>query len=402
MATILDVGRLPSALRLAQVWPGPISAAVLAKYGVDLTKQHTDLRAAISSPSIDMSATSLRFTLVENTGFAPPAVCATLACTPLATVHTCPNGRYDCPARFPFNMLRNVALSRCIEDHVLIVDVDFVPMPLPRASASLRQLAAAKGPGLVALVLPAFEALPTGPHNSTLSLKKQQLREAVRRGNIVPFGSKGGTREEWLPAHSCTQSLRWLETTSSYLIRHCHPQYEPYVLLPRNVVPRFDESFSGRGFDKISFIYELFARGFHFWASPDSFVVHLPGPHQLDAISCSETTSPAEAAAASTDKQIEDEIAQRRNPGETCVRSFLNRMRNTYRYQPSSSVHTAFRKDVSEQGWKCNAVQEAAPPSPRMFFLYRFAGSASGGRGRGGSALPERRLRQSHRIATAK
>ena len=108
-------------------------------------------------------------------------------------------------------MLRNVALSRCIEDHVLIVDVDFVPMPLPRASTSLRQLVAAKGRGLVAVVLPAFEALSTGPLNSIGNLKKNQLREHVRRGSIVPFGSKGGTREEWLPAHSCTETMRWLD-----------------------------------------------------------------------------------------------------------------------------------------------------------------------------------------------
>jgi len=302
---------------------------------------------------------------------------------------TRPNGRYDCPARFPFNMLRNVALSRCIEDHVLIVDVDFVPMPLPRASTSLRQLVAAKGRGLVAVVLPAFEALSTGPLNSIGNLKKNQLREHVRRGSIVPFGSKGGTREEWLPAHSCTETMRWLETSHSYPIRHCHPQYEPYVLLPRKAVPRFDESFAGRGFDKISFIYELFASGFQFWASPDSFVVHMPGPHQLDATSCNETAQPAQTAAASTEKQIEDAIAQRRNPGETCVRSFLSRMRSTHRYQPTAAAHSAFRTDVSQQGWKCNAVLEAAPPSPRMFFLYRL-NQASGGRGGGRqSAVPQ-------------
>ena len=46
LATILDVGRLPSAMRLTQVWPGPVSAAILAKHGVDLNEQHKELRAA--------------------------------------------------------------------------------------------------------------------------------------------------------------------------------------------------------------------------------------------------------------------------------------------------------------------------------------------------------------------
>lgn len=274
-------------------------------------------------------------------------------------------------------MLRNIALSRCIEEYVLIVDVDFVLMPLPRASALLWNLAAAKRRGQVAFVLPAFEALSNGPHNSTINLKKFQLRESIRLGSIVPFGSKGGTREEWLPAHSCTETLRWLESSRSYPIRHCHPQYEPYVMLPRNVVPRFDESFAGRGFDKISFIYELFARGFDFWASPDVFVLHMPGPHQLEATSCNDTAPPAQTRTASTESQLEDEVAQRRNPGETCVRSFLNRMRNTHRYQPTPAVHVSFRKEVSQQGWKCNAMQEAAPPSPRMFFMYKITGGGA-------------------------
>ena len=138
---------------------------------------------------------------------------------------------------------------------MLIVDVDFVPMPARRAGALLRQLAATTGPN-TAIVLPAFEAVHAGWRESNASgahmnVEKQALRELLRTGTVVPFGAQGGTREQWLPAHSCTQTARWLQASAPFQIHHCHPQYEPYVLLPRAATHRFDESFAGRGFDKI-------------------------------------------------------------------------------------------------------------------------------------------------------
>ena len=36
-----------------------------------------------------------------------------------------------------------------------------------------------------------------------------------------------------------------------------------------------------RGFDKASYVYELFAAKFEFRVAPSSFVLHLPGPHEL-------------------------------------------------------------------------------------------------------------------------
>ena len=81
------------------------------------------------------------------------------------------HGSFGCPARFPFNALRNLALSRCVEELVLIVDVDFVPMPARRAGALLlRQLAATTAPN-TAIVLPAFEAVHTGWRESNATAR---------------------------------------------------------------------------------------------------------------------------------------------------------------------------------------------------------------------------------------
>lgn len=286
------------------------------------------------------------------------------------------HGSFGCPARFPFNALRNLALSRCVEELVLIVDVDFVPMPARRAGALLlRQLAATTAPN-TAIVLPAFEAVHTGWRESNangthMNVEKQALRELLRAGKVVPFGAQGGTREQWLPAHSCTQTARWLQASSPFQIHHCHPQYEPYVLLPRAATHRFDESFAGRGFDKISFIYELFARGVHFWSAPEAFVVHEPGPHAPDP-TCNHTRQPSTTTQA-TAEEAEAERAQRLNPGETCTRGFLARMRTTYHYAPSAKGHAAFRRDVQAQGWKCNALHEVPLAAPRILHTSRGA-----------------------------
>ena len=53
----------------------------------DLVEEEVHVRTAVAAVH---ERQRMRMTLVENTGFA-------------------------CPSRFPFNMLRNIALSRCIE-----------------------------------------------------------------------------------------------------------------------------------------------------------------------------------------------------------------------------------------------------------------------------------------------
>ena len=240
-------------------------------------------------------------------------------------------------------------------------------MPVRRASTLLRQLAATTGPN-TAIVLPAFEAVQgwQESNGTRVNVEKPALRELLRAGKVVPFGARGGTREEWLPAHSCTQTARWLKASSAFQIHHCHPQYEPYVLLPRAATHRFDESFAGRGFDKISFIYELFARGIDFWSAPEAFVVHEPGPH-APAPPCNHTRQ--HAAARPTTGQDEGERAKRLNPGETCTRGFLARIRSTYHYAPAAKEHAAFRRDVQAQGWKCNALHEVPLPIPRTLYV---------------------------------
>ena len=337
LATLLDSSRLQVLVRQANAWPGAIAAAILASppsANLSLSQQHAGAAAALEA--IRNHEHRVRLVLVDNPG-------------------------YDCPPRFPFNLLRNVALSFCVEPFVLLLDVDFVPLPLASAYYTLRTLTSSalmRAPGN-ALVVPAFDYSEQQSDGQVLDVaNRTMMRELIQTGSVVPFGSAGGLRELWLPGHSCTQSSRWLESSTPFQIEHCHPQYEPYLLLPRQAAPPFDESFSGRGFDKASYTYELFARGTSLWTAPDVFVVHQQEARS-HAVSACESVGIAVTLSP-------DEAARRRNPGETCVRAFLERMRDAYRYAPRAPAHAAYRSTVQSQRWGCNAAHERPLPRPRM------------------------------------
>ena len=69
LATILDTSRLVRVGRLAEVWPGPISAAVLTAPDTELFSEHRLVQAALAS--MVREPQHLRVTLMENTGCAP-------------------------------------------------------------------------------------------------------------------------------------------------------------------------------------------------------------------------------------------------------------------------------------------------------------------------------------------
>jgi hypothetical protein len=65
LATILDISRLPSLVRLTDTWPGAVSAAVLAEAGADADGQLQAVRAAL--PLADWRR--VRVSVVENVGY---------------------------------------------------------------------------------------------------------------------------------------------------------------------------------------------------------------------------------------------------------------------------------------------------------------------------------------------
>ena len=58
--------------------------------------------------------------------------------------------------------------------------------------------------------------------------------------------------------------------------------YEPYVLVSKDLVPWYDERFTGYLEDKVVHIQTMVSMGFSFAVHPGAFVVHYPHPNSRD------------------------------------------------------------------------------------------------------------------------
>ncbi|KAL3924530.1 MAG: hypothetical protein SGPRY_003890, partial [Prymnesium sp.] len=98
---------------------------------------------------------------------------------------------------------------------------------------------------------------------------KLLLRRLWERGKAETFAAR-----QYRLGHLCDDSRRWLHSTSPYEAPY---QFgcEPYLLLRKETAPMYDERFVGYGKDRVSFTYELAARGARLIVQPDLFVVHF-------------------------------------------------------------------------------------------------------------------------------
>lgn len=64
----------------------------------------------------------------------------------------------------------------------------------------------------------------------------------------------------WPQGHAPTNYSRWFESSQPYKITW-QPNYEPYIAVSRELVPKYDERFFGFGWNKVSHIMELDAQG---------------------------------------------------------------------------------------------------------------------------------------------
>eukprot|EP00055_Hartaetosiga_balthica_P009510 m.38020 g.38020 ORF g.38020 m.38020 type:complete len:264 (+) comp6772_c0_seq3:1412-2203(+) len=125
----------------------------------------------------------------------------------------------------------------------------------------------------VAFVVPAFELVVGDRATLSVSdfpLDKFSLLQSIEAGNIIPFRQDASPK-----SHFATNYEKWAKASTPYSI-HYMDMFEPYVIVPKNGMPRFDESFVGYGMNKISFAMELYAGGFEFVVVPDAWVIHLP------------------------------------------------------------------------------------------------------------------------------
>ena len=244
--TIMTSERVASLHRMLDAWDGWCSIALLvddyeaaAAQGLEVLSYRGRLPPA---------PRRLALTIVEDRGYRKPR------------------------NRFPYNMLRNAALSRCEAEYVAAVDVDFVPFPA-RPSERLRRALVDEGvragsPNV--LVLAAFEQVEKTSGGAALpTLDKGRLVDLVKAGELIPFASR-----EYDLGHRCDHIDRFLGEPRSYEVAYefgC----EPYTVLPRAMAHAYEERFVGYGKDRVSWNYELAARGTVFRVPADVFLVHF-------------------------------------------------------------------------------------------------------------------------------
>jgi len=182
----------------------------------------------------------------------------------LATIHFVIEKGADC--QYPINLMRNVAFEGSRTSHTLVLDADLIPSLDSYAMISNE----IKNHGIdhqKVFVVPAFELY----HSAVFPTSKPMLTEMLEEGTVIPylFGKKN-------LAHFSTNYGNWIYATKPYQIL-VHDQYEPYVILPNRAtsLPKYDETLTGYGLNKVLFTSALLKNGFEFTVLTQPFLVHL-------------------------------------------------------------------------------------------------------------------------------
>jgi hypothetical protein len=85
-------------------------------------------------------------------------------------------------------------------------------------------------------------------------------------------------------AHAATDYSNWRQASAPYEVPFAFP-YEPYVVVRRATVPRYDTRYVGYGNDKVQHAISMGKAGFKFKVVPEAFVIHVdhqPGEWQKE------------------------------------------------------------------------------------------------------------------------
>ena len=307
LCTLMTADRVPSLHRLSRSWGHLLSVAYLSD------DFETEAAAGFGVLALNGKAVphadKLTLSIVEDRGYRAPR------------------------NRFPFNLLRNVAVAAAPADYVCLVDVDFLAYPQRRpgcaacgAAARLRRwLPLLRLTPHAALVLPAFDASATtaGAKEAVSGVStKRGISRLVRQGSAEIFA-----HTQYPLGHACDNTSRWLSSTEPFVTPYrfgC----EPYLLYNRRAAPKLWEMFVAYGKDRVSFTYELAARGFVLVVQPEAFVVHHRTPAPERAALLSRGAASAHASAPTYGHDPDAWMV-----GETCWPDFENRVRIKYHYR---------------------------------------------------------------------
>ena len=153
--------------------------------------------------------------------------------------------------------------------------------------------------------------------------------QALARAPLPSGAAESFAYSQYALGHACDQSARWLSSHEPFLTDYAFG-CEPYLLYNRRAAPRLWEMFVAYGKDRVSFTYELAARGFVFVVQPDAFVVHHRTP-----------------VAPSQQGRAYGHEPEAWMVGESCWPDFENRVRIKYRYRAGWCTQSGIGRDVN-------------------------------------------------------
>ena len=259
LVTQLSLNRLDRLAALVMQWKGPVSAALYLCSSADLEAAEKWYSAL---PQEFKIWTTLHL-VVGNVEF------------------------------YPINLMRNVAWEgvdvaakaneRQPPDFIFILDVD---AQLSTDSAGFLAdvklslgLLHSEGDAM-ALIVPAFEFAPEAQPVPVMNLSRTELEILWKVGKVQamhagrPSYSGPFKHYKWLQGRGRETKIKRL---------HYQLMFEPYIIMKRvssasdaTRIVRFFEDFVGRGFNKQSFHFQLWASGYDYAVLPNVFVIDTP------------------------------------------------------------------------------------------------------------------------------
>jgi glycosyltransferase-like protein LARGE len=256
---VLDDLREQRLLDLASRWSGFISVAIY--FAIDTTFKISTLEEALQV----IDRLRAKHSILETVHFH-------------VVVNT---GRV---VGYPYNFLRNVALNNAVTDYVMVLDADLIPPPNAHDTIlqKFKTFPELMSDEKALLILPSFERLLLSDETST-SLTADHLPstkvELLKQMEDNPGMLEVFLKTEWERCHRPTNFPLWFKSSQIYLVKY-EFHFEPYYVIRKTPsLPPFWEHFTGFGFDKLSWVEEIAAAGYHFYVSPEEFLIHIQHGH---------------------------------------------------------------------------------------------------------------------------
>ena len=175
---------------------------------------------------------------------------------------------------YPINYLRNVAFTNSLTEYAFLCDVDFMPSKGLHNYLVKAVNTFLKDPNVkCVLVVAAFEqkaAIYSFPES------KHQLQILYNNRTVSRF-------HENIDSHLQTNYSVFFEQSFPYRVNWKYG-YEPFMVV-RSSILKYDESFTGYGFNKIVHTAELHAMKYEFIVVAQEFMLHLTHPVSKESAS---------------------------------------------------------------------------------------------------------------------